>query len=467
MGDRRRDTMGEQRRGERHSRGRDTSRDRIRNRDRRASPDNRIRAGVIIDAGLRTAAGERLDVLRPSAATNPTLEAGLSYFPNAGLHGYVERGRVVAKAGGRFDLYYQDDPDGLDAANRLISRNDETYVGYDGPFASVYLGRIGRHWATNAHESTMLSRNAVSFDQIAFRIGGGKLSWSGLLGELDSATSDGRFTGTAGADSISGSIRRYLSVHRVDWRPSKKFGLSIMESSLYSSSSSGVSLKFLNPLLLHFLSVDGRPKNDENNGLVAGMVWAQFNRWSLSGQLMLDDFDFLGETGEPASLAVSGSFIYAGLAAADLGASATAVSARAYNTHQPEGRYVYLNRGLATQWSDFIHVSAFAALYFDRLIPGLTASPKIDILLRGESDLRMPYPNSSTGFILDGTTERTIRPGIELMLQTHRSWWIRVDAGPNLIANLEHRDGFDRTRWSFLAEFGARIRLDRRPRLRW
>jgi hypothetical protein len=425
-----------------------------------------VRAGVIVDAGLRSAAGERLDVLRPTAVTDPTLEAGLSYFPNAGLHGYVERGRIIAKAGGRFDLYYQDDPDGLDTANRLISRNDETYVGYDGRFASVYLGRIGRHWAPNTHESTMLSRNAVSFDQIAFRIGGGRLSWSGLLGELDSATSDGRFTGTAGADSISGSIRRYLAGHRVDWRPSKKFGLSIMESSLYSSRNSGVSLKFLNPLLLHFLSVDGRPKNDENNGLVAGLVWAQVNRWSLSGQLMLDDFDFLGETGEPASLAVTGSLTYAGLASADLGASAIAVSARAYNTHQPEGRYVYLNRGLATQWSDFIHVSGFAALYLDRLIPGLTAVPKIDILLRGESDLRMPYPNSSTGFILDGTTERTIRPGIEMMLQTHRNWWIRIDAGPNLITNFEHRDGFDTTRWSFLAEFGARIRLDRSLRLR-
>ena len=369
-----------------------------------------VRAGVILDVGMRSVAGERLEVLRPSAPGDPTLSAGLTYFPNAGLHGYVESGRMIANVGARFDLYYRDDPDGLDAANRLISRNDETYVGYNGRFASLHLGRIGRHWAVNRDESTILSRNPVSFDQIAFRIGAGKLSWQGLLGELDSATDDGRFTGTAGADSIGGSIRRYVAVHRVDWRPSRRFGLSIMESALYSSRNSGVSLKFLNPLLIHILSIDGRPKNDENNGLVAGLLWAQLDRWTLSGQLMFDDFDVLTQTGEPASIAVNGSLTFAGLSSLDLGVSAMAVAARAYNTHQPEGRYTFLNRGLATQRNDFVHVAGFAAVFLDQLVPGLTAIPKIDALWQGEADLRMPYPNSSTGFILDGTTERTIRP---------------------------------------------------------
>ncbi len=433
-------------------------------RHRQYARDN-VLVGVSFDVGMRSAAGERLDVLRPTGDSDPRLEAGLIHFPNAGLHGYVERGHVIARGGVRFDMYYQDDPDGLDAANRLSSRNNESYLGYNGRFASIYLGRIGRHWAPNSEVSTMLSRNPVSVDQIAFRIGGDKLSWRGLLGELDSATLDGRFTGAAGADSLGGSIRRHLAVHRVDWRPSKHFGASIMEASLYSSSNGGISLKFLNPLLIHLLAVDGRPKNDENNGLVAGSLWAQFQFWTLFGQLMLDDFDILGETGEPASAALSGSLTYAGLSSADLALSATAVTARAYNTHQAEGRYMYLNRGLATQWNDFIHLKAHAALYLDRLIPGLTASPKIDVLLQGESDFRMPYPDGDTGLILVGTTERTIRPGIEMRLQNQEHWWIRMDVGPNLVTDAEHQDGIERTRWTFLAEFGARIRLNRGIRL--
>lgn len=423
------------------------------------------RAGVELDVGMRGSSGERLDVLRPEAPTDPHLNAGLNLFPNAGLHGYLERGRAVARGGLRFDLYYRDDPDGLDAANRLITRNDESYLGYDGRFASVYLGRFGRHWGLHGQPATMLSRNPVSMDQLALRLGGETLAWYGLLGELDSATPDGRFTGTAGADSVGGSIRRYLAAHRVDWRPSRRFGLTVMESALYSGPNAGISVKFLNPLLIHVFSVDGRPKNDENNGLVAGLLWARLGDWTTTWQLMLDDFDLLGETGEPAAAAITGSLIYAGWAWADVGATVAAVTARAYNTHQPEGRYLYLNRGLATQFNDFIHVSAFAPLYLDHVLPGVTAMPKVDVLLQGEAKLNEPFPGDDVGLILHGTTERTIRPGLEVRLQSHRSWWIRMDVGPNLVSNSAHLGGLDATKWTFLVEFGASVRLDRGLRL--
>ena len=432
-----------------------------RKRRRRGGAD--IQAGVAFSAGLRTINGERIDVLRPEATADPTLEIGaLNLYPNASLRGYLERGRLIAHPGLRFDVYYRDDPDGLDAANRLITRSDESYIGYNGRFASLYLGRVARHWAAPAEPSLMLSDNAVGMDQIAFRVGGGRLTWQGLLGELDSATPDGRFTGTAGADSVGGSIRRFLAVHRVDWRPSKHVGLSVMEAALYSGPNAGPSIKFLNPLLIHLFSIDGRPKNDENNGLVAGLLWAQAGAWTLTGQLMMDDFDILGETSEPVSAAITGSLTYAGLSRADLRLSATAVSARAYNTHQPEGRYVYLNRGLATSLSDLIHINLRAPIFLDALTPGLTLTPKFDWLSQGERDFRQPYPDRTTGAILDGTVMRVVRPGLEVRFQRGRIWWLGIDLGSNFVSNAEHVEGLDRLRWTFLAEFGLRLRLDRR-----
>lgn len=438
------------------------SRSRKRRSDRQGTT-----AGVAFDAGIRTINSHRLDILRPAAAAaEPSLQAGsFNLFPNAGIRGYFERGRAIAHAGVRFDVYYRDDPDGLDAANRLITRNDESYVGYDGRFASLYLGRIGRHWSAPSEYALMLSDNAVSMDQLAFRIGGGRLSWQGFLGELDSATPDGRFTGAAGADSVGGSIRRYLAVHRVDWRPSRHLGLSLMEASLYSGPNAGPSIKYLNPLLIHLFSVDGRPKNDENNGLVAGLLWAQFNRWTLSGQLMLDDFDLLGETGEPASIALTGSVVFAGFPKVDIGLSATAVTARAYNTHQPEGRYIHLNRGLATPFNDFVHVSAYVPVFLDEVFRGLTVTPKFDVLSQGERDFREEYPDGDVDAILTGTAEQTLRPGLEIALQRTRTWWLRIDLGPNIVSNAGHQRGLDWFRWSLFAEFGARIRLDRRLRL--
>ena len=432
-------------------------------RRRRRGRGSNTQAGVVFSAGLRTVNGERLDVLRPDATADPTLEiGGLNLYPNAGLRGYLERGRVIAHPGLRFDVYYRDDPDGLDAANRLITRSDESYLGYNGRFASLYLGRIARHWAAPAEPSLLLSDNAVGMDQIAFRVGGGRLAWQGLLGELDSATPDGRFTGTAGADTVGGSIRRFLAVHRVDWRPSKQFGLSFMEAALYSSPNAGPSIKFLNPLLIHLFSIDGRPKNDENNGLIAGLLWAQAGAWTLSGQLMLDDFDILSESSEPVSAAITGTLTYAGLSRADLRLAVTAVSARAYNTHQPEGRYIYLRRGLATPFSDFLHVSLRAPVFLDALTPGLTLTPKFDWLSQGERDFRQPYPDRQADAVLDGTVSHVARPGLEIRLQRGRIWWLGIDLGPNFVSNAEHVEGHDRVRWTFLAEFGLRLRLDRR-----
>lgn len=423
-------------------------------------------AGVAFDAGLRTVNGERLDVLRPEATADPTLPlGGINLYPNASLRGYLERGRLIAHAGARFDVYYRDDPDGLDAANRLITRNDETYIGYDGRFASVYLGRAGRHWGTSSGSALLVSHNAVSMDQLAFRIGGGRLAWRGFLGELDSATPDGRFTGAAGADSVGGSIRRYLAAHRVDWRPSRRFGLSVMEAALYSGPNASPSVKFLNPLLIHLFAVDGRPKNDENNGLVAGMLWAHVDRWTLTGQLMLDDVDILSESGEPISAALSGTLTYAGFPSADVGLAATIVTARAYNTHQPEGQYIYLNRGIATPFSDFVQISAFAPLFLDRITTGLTVTPRIDALWQGSRDFRQRYPTRDVGVVLDGTPERTIRTALEIHLQRHRAWWLRIDIGPNFVSDANHQEGASESRWTVFAEIGARLRLNRRTRL--
>ena len=121
-----------------------------------------------------------------------------------------------------------------------------------------------------------------------------------------------------------------------------------MEANLYSGPNASPSLKYLNPLFLHTFLVDEPPKNDENNGLLAGMLWLHRGRLTLHGQLLLDDFDLLAESGEPPSLALTGT-LHARLApAVDAGARLSVLSARVYNTHQPEGRYLYLLRGLGT-----------------------------------------------------------------------------------------------------------------------
>ena len=427
--------------------------------------------GVRFRPGLRASSTPRLDPLRPAASNedSPVHAGGLYAYPQAALRVFLEHGPVVAQGGARFDAWYRYDPDALEAANRLISRNEEAYLGFGTRYAAIYAGRLAQHWGPYGETALLVSRNPVDFDRIYARIGGARLALRSIVGALDSSTGDGRFTGTAGADSVrSGSVRRYLSAHRLDWRPSRRVAISLMESTVWSGTSAGLSLKFFNPLILHALAVDGRPKNDENNSLLAAMMWAQYKAWTFQGQWLLDDFDLLNESGEPSSIALSGSLAYAGLPRADLGISWTAVAARTYNTHQAEGRYTHLLRGIGAPYNDYMQGAAYATFYAGNKAFDLTISPRLDVLLQGEARIHAPYPSSADGaeFILDGVAEQVVRPGVRLRAQHGRAWWGQIDLGPAFIRNENHREGNHRTLFtgtlSIMAHFGGakRIALD-------
>ena len=432
--------------------------------------DDEVRWGVSLGAGLDAANTDRLDVLRPTDTASPTLQVGdVRLYPNAALRAYLESGRLIAHLGVQHSVYYNDDPDGLDVANRLMTRSEPAYVGYDGRFARLYVGRFGNHWGVPGEAATVVSGNPRPYDQVHLRLGGSRFSVQALLGELDSVTEDGRFTGRVGDDTVRvGNKRRFLAAHRFDWRPSRRFSLSVIEAVLYSGANAGGSLKYLNPLHALVFVEDNTPKNEENNGFVAGLLWAQARPFTLYGQLLIDDFDVLRQGNEPASFALVGSLRWAGIAPQmDVGLRLEAVAARTYNTGQPEGRYLYALRGLATQFNDYIYAALEADVYLDALLPGLTAMPQVAWLAQGERDFRRPFPSrdEDVGLILDGMVERTLRLGAKLRYQSDSRWWIAWDSGVNLISNADHNDGVSRTRFIGQLEVGARLSLDRPFRL--
>lgn len=424
------------------------------------------RLGVLLEAGLDAANTDRLDVLRPTGGGSPALAAGdVRLYPNAALRAYVESGRVIAHLGLQHSVYYNDDPDGLDVANRLMVRSEPAYVGYDGRLVRLYAGRFGNHWGVPGEGATVVSGNPRPYDQLHVRLGGARLAVRALLGELDSITEDGRFTGRVGDDTVRvGSKRRFLAAHRFDWRPSHHLSLSVVEAVLYSGANAGGSLKYLNPLHALAFVEDNTPKNEENNGFVAGMLWAQVRPFTLHGQLLIDDVDVLGQGSEPASLALVGALHWAGaLPQVDLGLRFEAVTSRTYNTGQAEGRYLYALRGLGLPFSDYVHAALQADVYLDRLLPGLILMPQVRRLLQGERDFRQPFPrgNEGVGLILDGTPERTVRLAAALRYQPSPRWWVAWDYGANFVSDAGFVERARRTRFVGLLAFGARFRLDR------
>ncbi|HET6568832.1 MAG TPA: hypothetical protein VFG50_12770 [Rhodothermales bacterium] len=437
----------------------------------RRRPDRReLLVGGSLEAGLNATNNDRLDPLRYTDSSHAALQAGaIRFFPNVTGSFYFEKGPVVAQYGLRNDFFYDSDPDGLDAANRLYVRSQDAYVGYNSRFVSAYLGRFRNHWGVYGQAAVLISDNPLSYDQLSLRIGGRRLALYSILGELDSATEDGQFTGRMGdlpPDERSLGIRRFVAAHRLTWRPTRNFLLSFMESTLYSSPGAGFSLKYLNPLHNFAFEVDNTPKNDENNGFIAGLLWAYARPVTITGQLLIDDLDVMRQTGEPGSIGITGSITYAGvMPSIDAGLSVTAITARTYNTGQPEGKYLYMLRGLATQFSDYLLASVYADVYLDRALPGLTISPCLDLLWQGSQDIRNPFPplDGPTAFILNDPVGRTIRPAVRLRYQRDPHWWVRLDSGFNFNSGEGARDRSVRP--VALLTVGARLSFARPYRL--
>ena len=404
---------------------------------------------ISLSAGIESTTHRRMEPLRPLDAS--------ALYSNAELMAQVEYKRFIAHSGLRHDNYYDRDPDGLDAVNRIQTRSNLSYLAYNTSFFSALLGRAPVHWGPFQTTAPLLSDNPINFDQLQVRFGTDKLSFSSVLGELDSITSDSRFTGTAGADSVGGNERRFLAAHRLDWRPSKHFSLTLLESILFSGVSSGASLKFLNPLHPYIISVDSPPKNDENNGLIGLMLWGQARPFTFYTQLMIDDFDLINAS-EPTGFAWASSIRIADVfPATDAGIALDMVSTRAYNAPQPEGRYLYLGRGLATSFNDYIQLSAFADLYLDQFIAGLTLSPHIQYLAQGDGLINQTYPGNEIKTILNGTVEHTTRLGLKIVLAGSHLYWLETNMGVNLIRN---RSGIAENNVTlFVGQIRAGVRL--------
>ena len=430
--------------------------------------------GVEGAAGGVATNNERLDPVRFTDAADPTIEAGaLNLYPRASARASLGVGPVVAQLGLGFDLFYRDDPDGIPLVKELAIRNEETSIGFASPSFDLRLGNLARQWGLPSGDGVFISDNPRSYDGVSLRMGGGALALRSSLSELDAALPDGTFTGRAGAipNQNETSIRRYLVAHRIDWRPRPWLTVTFVETMLYSGLGSSISLPAALPSALYVFLNDGPPKNNENNNIIGGILTLQRGRVLVSGQFALDDLDIL-DANEPGSLALTGDLTVAG-DRADLGLALTAVSGRAYDTGLPEQSFLFADRGIATQFSDYVLARTYADVYLDDLAPGLTLRPELQVLVQGERDIRQPYPDDVNAegykvpFIFAGTPERTVRAGATVRLQPSPWWWVQADLGVNRTFDDGFLAGVNATRVVGFVEGGARIRLGTPVRLRW
>lgn len=410
-----------------------------------------MRVGGVATVGARRSSSERLNVVEPLGEGKPAL-------PRVQLQGYMEWGPWIGQAGGTFDWFYDVDPDGLDTARRLYGRSEEVYAGYHGDRVDVYVGRFDNHWSIHDQKGGFLTDNPRSFDQVQFRFGTSTLSFRSILGVLDNMSPDSSFTGRSFGE---GATRRYAFFHRLDWRPTSSLTLSLIEGEIYHSQTASLSLRNLIPLHAIVLESANVPRNTDSNAMIGGSIWYQPGSLTLYVQGMLDDIlisrrEERKRSGEfyPAVYTVNGSATWAGVTdRLDVGIEGDVVSTNSYRTDNRADEWSYVQRGLATNFNDYVRLEGHATWY---PTAGLKIEPGLTLYRKGEGDfrrLRVTYesgPGGAIPSVLTGTTERTVRPSVSVRYQpvdtglfdddsdARFSAWIDADVGVNFIENAEH-----------------------------
>lgn len=414
-----------------------------------------LRVGGLFEAGAQRSSSERLNVEDPLGEGKPIL-------PRAKVNSYLEWENWIGQAGITFDWFYDIDPDGLDTVYRLYTRSEEAYFGYNGDIFDIYVGRFDNHWSIWDRQGGFLTDNPQSFDQIQLTFGNSKLSFSSILGEMDNMSPDSTFTGRS---YELGAFRRYLFLHRLDWSPKPNLKLSFIEAEMYFSETASISMRNLLPLHFLFFESHNAPMNNNSNLLLGGSIWYQTGGLTFFVQAMLDDLVYkdrkkLRNENEliPTTYTINSSISLADVVGSfDLGTEVDLVSSNAYRSNRYQDQWTYAQRGLATNFSDYIRTKTYVTFYPDWL-EGLKIEPALTLYYKGTEDLRelrssTEPDGSQIPSILAGTVERTIRPSLGIRYQPigigffessdryRFNFWLDADMGVNFVKNHSHVEG--------------------------
>lgn len=411
----------------------------------------------------------------------------------------------VVQAHARFEYYEDRNIDGLDAVNRFWVRNEETYVGYSNEFLEVYGGRALNHWGVYGQSSGLVSDHSVTYDQVKINVGTKHLQLSSVMGYLDNLKSDDVFNGDTRWDPLS--VKRYLFAKRLDWRPREHLMFSYRESLIFSGWDAVPQPKYMLPGYIGFFQADNAPQNDFINYLTGIAFWGQFgggrvhgdgfaksgaksgaksqsssqNILTLHTEVIIDDVIFFRERRGIDERSNFNVFFNAAYALSQrpltLQLNAEMVSSQSYNTDQAQGRYLYLGRGIATQFNDYVFGEFRTQLFLDGKLQGLRVSPYLGGLLQGEQVIDKEFIGSPLtqkdkdpdelepvpDFVLSGVVQETFRAGVEWVYYSpaergwKKGWWLRGDVGLNVMRNLGNVVGNDQTRPVGMIELGVQF----------
>jgi len=350
----------------------------------------------------------------------------------------IQFGGGLLMADGRYLEDLEDDPDYAGEVDRTQLTSDATYALYDSEYFDLELGSISRNWGPPMFPGLLISNWPRSYDHLFIDIGPRRAHLSMLVTELDDAFNN------------RGELaKRYYVAHRLATQPTEWLDVALWEGIVFSGPGRNLELGFLNPLQPSVISRNQR--RVDSNVMLGGDVQLRFGRFTLSGSLFGDDFDF--GSGEPYSFAgtVTGS-ARVGPSAVSLGY--TMVSNLAYRTNNPADKAIIAmdstrarpGNGLARNFADYDQTTLQVTVL---PVAGVVLTPELTLLRQGEGDFRLPFPGSSelanTPTFLAGTVERTWRAALEGTVHLPVGVTVTFNGGVHRVSNADHVAGTSRT----------------------
>jgi hypothetical protein len=362
----------------------------------------------------------------------------------------VESGPLAIETRLYGDLYYNDDPDGLNPGQGWGGRSDNAYLSLSLPRVTLSLGRFSRNWSALGTAGLMVSDVPTPYPSVAMDLVLGRVTFSAFTGELD---------------TILGQ-KRYLSGHTLSYRRSQDFYVSFGETVLYASQRGGLSLRFLNPVELLLFDKDGEPADMTVNLMLNAEAWLRKGALTMHGEFLLDDFDVSGTPGLGRAPTRYGFDVTAKWVSPAqplaLSAEYRQVSSFAYRTSYGVDVYTYLQRGLGDNFADYDRLTA--TLEWTPPLHGLIVAPALLVQRQGEGGIREPFPATPPGFfdspsLFLGVRETTWRAALRGRYQPLRQLWFAWDVGPNVVHNKDHVVGASKTEFEGTGEVGVRLEL--------
>ncbi len=326
------------------------------------------------------------------------------------------------------------DPDWPNTTQENVTgRLIEGYISGQIKFGSLTYGQLERNWGPVGYPGIPLSDYGYQRQGLAITLGAGPVRLDALASDLRSEF-----------DSTGQRVNRYLFVHRLEGRFSRRLRVAVWEASILQGVGRTLETPFANPLSLSVLANTFGINEEGNNVMIGADVhWRVARRLTGQAQLAIDDFQFNQRNLTPDRWAAAVALFGALGSRLAWRLFYTQVSSLALRTSNPFENFTDAGVGTGRNFSDMDLIRGSLSV---PVAGSFVLTPELAMQRQGEGRINDPFPARNAQGVLDvpgifiGTVEHTYRVAVGIA-GARGPLELSANAGFHHVTNDQNRPG--------------------------